>query len=53
MATYIMALDAGTTSNRTMDRTFYPSISPEERAKRLKGWEKAVSYAHGWARIDS
>jgi len=39
--------------NRTMDRTFYPSISPEERAKRLKGWEKAVSYAHGWARIDS
>jgi len=38
--------------NRTMDRTFYPSIAPEERAKRLKGWEKAVRYSLDWARED-
>ena len=36
--------------NCTMDRTFYPSISPEERAKRLRGWAKAVKYAYGWAK---
>ena len=36
--------------NRTMDRTFYPSISPEERAKRLRGWAKAVTYAFDWAK---
>ena len=36
--------------NRVMDRTFYPSITPEERAKRLKGWSRAVKYAFGWAR---
>jgi len=39
--------------NRTMDRTFYPSISPEERAKRLKGWAKAVKYAFDWAKEES
>ena len=38
--------------NRTMDRTFYPSIAPEERAKRLNGWEKAVRYSLGWASDD-
>ena len=36
--------------NRVMDRTFYPSITPEERAKRLEGWSRAVKYAFGWAR---
>ena len=39
--------------NRTMDRTFYPSISPEERAKRLKGWAKAVKYAFDWAKEEA
>ena len=36
--------------NRGVDRTFYPSISEEEREKRLKGWAKAVKYAFGWAK---
>jgi len=38
--------------NRAVDRTFYPSIAPEDRAKRLKGWEKAVRYSLDWARED-
>ena len=36
--------------NRAVDRVFYPSISQAEREKRLKGWEKAVRYAFGWAK---
>ena len=36
--------------NRAIDRTFYPSIGPEERTRRLKGWAKAVKYAYGWAK---
>ena len=36
--------------NRAVDRTFYPSIGPEERGKRLRGWEKAVRYAFAWAK---
>ncbi len=36
--------------NRDVDRTFYPSISEEEREARLKGWAKAVKYAYGWAK---
>ena len=36
--------------NRAMDRNFYPSITPEERSKRLAGWSKAVKYAYHWAR---
>ena len=36
--------------NRSIDRVFYPSISPEAREKRLQGWAKAVRYAYGWAK---
>ena len=36
--------------NRAIDRVFYPSITPQERERRLKGWAKAVTYAFGWAR---
>ena len=36
--------------NRAIDRVFYPSIGQAEREKRLKGWEKAVKYAFGWAK---
>ena len=36
--------------NRAIDRVFYPSIGQAERDKRLKGWEKAVKYAFGWAK---
>lgn len=37
-------------SNWQIDRTFTPSISEQERAAKLKGWNKALKYAHGWAR---
>lgn len=35
--------------NWQIDRTFEPSISAEDRARRIKGWNKALTYAHGWA----
>ena len=35
-----------------IDRKFEPSISEEEREKKLKGWNKAVKYAYGWAKED-
>lgn len=38
--------------NRETDRIFEPMISEEERAKRVKGWNKAVTYAYNWARED-
>ena len=36
--------------NWAIDRTFLPTISPEDRGIRLKGWKKAVSCTTGWAR---
>ena len=36
--------------NWSIDRTFEPSITDEERKKRVKGWTKAVKYAYGWAK---
>lgn len=36
--------------NWTMDREFAPQIEEEERTKKIKGWEKAVKYAYGWAK---
>ena len=33
-----------------IDKTFTPQIMDAERGKRIKGWEKAVKYAYGWAR---
>ena len=36
--------------NWAIDRTFLPTISPEDREIRLKGWKKAVSCTTGWAR---
>lgn len=36
--------------NWEIDRTFESSITEEERAKRLKGWSKAVKCAFDWAR---
>ncbi len=38
--------------NRETDRIFQPAISEEERAQRVKGWNKAVTYAYNWARED-
>lgn len=36
--------------NWAIDRVFEPSISEDDRAKRIKGWNKALTYAHGWAK---
>ena len=38
--------------NSAIDATFKPTISEEERAQRIKGWNKAVKYAYGWAKED-
>ena len=35
--------------NWSEDRVFEPQNSPEEAAKRIKGWEKAVACARMWA----
>ncbi len=37
-------------SNWKTDRIFKPSMTPEERARRLRGWNKAVRYSFDWAR---
>jgi len=36
--------------NRETDRVFQPSIGEEERAKKIKGWTRAVTYAYNWAK---
>ena len=38
--------------NWAIDMTFEPKISAEDRAKKIKGWNKAVKYAYGWAKED-
>ena len=35
--------------NWSVDRTFLPQITAEERAKRIKGWNKAVRCSYHWA----
>ena len=36
--------------NWAMNAKFVPEIGAEDRAKRMKGWNKAVKYAYHWAR---
>lgn len=36
--------------NWAIARTFEPEITEEDRTKRIKGWNKALTYAHGWAK---
>ena len=38
--------------NWAIDKTFKPSITEEDRMARIKGWNKAVKYAYGWAKED-
>ena len=38
--------------NWAIDKTFEPKISAEDREKRVRGWNKAVKYAYGWAKED-
>lgn len=39
-------------ANTSLDRTFTPAISDEERETRIKGWKKAVKCSFGWAKED-
>lgn len=36
--------------NWAIDKTFHPEIGEAEREKKIKGWNKAVKYAFGWAK---
>ena len=36
--------------NWAIDEVFKPGISEEDREARVKGWDKAVKYAYGWAK---
>ena len=36
--------------NWAIDRTFAPNIGVEEREKRIRGWNRAVKCAYGWAK---
>ena len=38
------------TAIRQVDRRFEPSMAPDRRAARLRGWHRAVERAKGWAR---
>ena len=38
--------------NWAIDKTFEPKIDEEQRSKMIKGWNKAVKYAYGWAKED-
>ena len=38
--------------NWAIDRNFTPTISEEDRGKRLRGWNKAVKCAFDWAKED-
>ena len=38
--------------NWAIDRTFEPSIDTGTREAKIKGWNKAVKYAYGWAKED-
>jgi len=56
-AAYLAGLAVGYWKNKeevrknwTVNKTFQPQISDAERQEKLKGWNKAVKYAYGWAR---
>ena len=36
--------------NWAIDKTFTPAIDEECRCEKIKGWNKAVKYAYGWAK---
>lgn len=38
--------------NWAIDETFLPKIGEQEREERIRGWNKAVKYAYGWAKED-
>ncbi|MGN1156138.1 MAG: glycerol kinase GlpK [Agathobacter sp.] len=38
--------------NQQLDRVFTPNMDEEERKQKRKGWNKAVKYAYGWAKME-
>lgn len=38
--------------NQQLDRVFIPDMDEKERHAKRKGWNKAVKYAYGWAKMD-
>ena len=38
--------------NWSVNRIFMPTLEKEVRDQRVKGWNKAVKYAYGWAKED-
>ena len=36
--------------NWAIDRVFLPQIEQEERDRKIRGWNRAVKYAYGWAK---
>ncbi len=38
--------------NQQLDRVFTPGMSDEDRKDKRRGWNKAVKYAYGWAKMD-
>ncbi len=58
-AAYLAGLAVGYWKNKeevvqnwAIDKTFKPLIGEEEREKKIKGWNKAVKHAFGWAKED-
>lgn len=58
-AAYLAGLAVGYWKNKeevmknwAIDKIFEPSISDEKRTEKIKGWNKAVKYAYGWAKED-
>ena len=56
-AAYLAGLAAGYWTNKEdvinnwkSNQTFQPSIVEADREQRIKGWNKAVKYAYGWAK---
>ena len=56
-AAYLAGLAVGYWENKeeviknwAIDETFKPTIDEEKRATMVKGWNKAVKYAYGWAK---
>ena len=39
--------------NWSVNRVFMPTLEKEVRDERVKGWNKAVKYAYGWAKEES
>ncbi len=58
-AAYLSGLAVGYWANKedviknwSIDRTFIPNITEQERNCKIKGWNKAVKYSYGWAKED-